>query len=34
VRADQIVELAVYCTGDWDTARREEHARAVRLLRP
>jgi hypothetical protein len=34
VRADQIVELAVYCTGDWDSARREEHARAIRLLRP
>lgn len=30
----QIAELAVYCTGDWDSARRAEHAREVRLLRP
>jgi hypothetical protein len=29
-----ITELAVYCTGDWDTARREEHATAVTLIRP
>jgi hypothetical protein len=29
-----IAELAVYCTGDWDTARVAEHAAAVRLIRP
>jgi hypothetical protein len=37
-RADVIDEsialLSVYCTGDWDTRRRAEHAREVRLLRP
>lgn len=34
VREGAIAELSVYCTGDWDRARRAEHARAVRLLRP
>jgi hypothetical protein len=29
-----ITQLSVYCTGDWDTARRAEHAAAVRLIRP
>jgi hypothetical protein len=29
-----ITELTVYCTGDWDTPRREEHATAVTLIRP
>jgi len=29
-----ITELSVYCTGDWDHAREEEHRRAVRLIRP
>ena len=29
-----ITDLSVYCTGDWDEAREEEHRRAVRLLRP
>ncbi len=29
-----IVELSIYCTGDWDAARQEEHAAAVRLIRP
>jgi hypothetical protein len=29
-----ITELSVYCTGDWDTARRSEHASAVTLIRP
>ena len=29
-----ITELSVYCTGDWDQAREEEHRRVVRLLRP
>lgn len=31
---DSITEIAVYCTGDWDSARQAEHQRAVRLLRP
>jgi len=30
----RIAELAVYCTGDWSTRRRQEHAKAVQLLRP
>ena len=29
-----IADLAVYCTGGWDGPRRDEHARAVELLRP
>lgn len=29
-----IAELSIYCTGDWNTARRAEHARMVKLLRP
>ena len=29
-----IVELAIYCTGDWDEACVREHAAAVRLTRP
>jgi hypothetical protein len=34
VRDGAIAELSVYCTGDWDEAREEEHRRTVRLLRP
>jgi hypothetical protein len=34
VDPDGITELAVYCTGDWDAARRSEHAAAVQLIRP
>jgi hypothetical protein len=38
IRADvvdgTIVELAVYCTGDWDEQKQREHARAVDLFRP
>jgi hypothetical protein len=38
IRADveggSIVELSIYCTGDWDAARQQEHAAAVRLIRP
>lgn len=34
VVGDSIVELAVYCTGDWDEARQREHAAAVHLIRP
>jgi hypothetical protein len=34
VRDGSIVELAVYCTGDWDAARVAEHRAAVQLIRP
>jgi hypothetical protein len=34
VRGGAIAELSVYCTGDWDSQRRAEHAREVPLLRP
>jgi hypothetical protein len=34
VVADSIVEMSVYCTGDWDEAKQREHAATVRLLRP
>ena len=34
LEGDAIVTLSVYCTGDWDTERRAQHAREVRLLRP
>jgi hypothetical protein len=34
VAPEGITELAVYCTGDWDGARRAEHAREVTLIRP
>ena len=34
VAGEAIAEIAVYCTGDWDSARQAEHRRAVRLLRP
>jgi hypothetical protein len=38
IRADvvgeRIVEMAVYCTGDWDERRQREHATAVTLIRP
>ena len=34
VVAGRIVELSIYCTGDWDEARQREHAAAVRLVRP
>ncbi len=37
IRADvagsTIVEFAVYCTGDWDEAQQQRHARDVTLLR-
>ncbi len=33
VVAGSIVELSIYCTGDWDEARQREHAEAVHLLR-
>ena len=31
---DSIVELSIFCTGDWDEARQREHAEAVQLIRP
>jgi hypothetical protein len=34
VQGEAITQLAVYCTGDWDSGRRAQHAREVRLLRP
>jgi hypothetical protein len=38
IRADveggSIVEMSIFCTGDWDAARQQEHAAAVRLIRP
>jgi hypothetical protein len=34
VVGDSIVELSIYCTGDWDEARQREHADAVHLIRP
>jgi len=30
----RITDISVYCTGDWDTRRVDEHRRTVRLLRP
>jgi hypothetical protein len=34
VGEDGITQLSVYCTGDWDEAREQEHRRTTRLLRP
>jgi hypothetical protein len=34
VGEDGITDLSVYCTGDWDDAREQEHRRTVHLLRP
>lgn len=34
LRGESIADLSVYCTGDWDAARRTEHAAAVTLARP
>lgn len=34
VADNQLAELIVYCTGDWDQARQAEHAAAVTLIRP
>lgn len=31
---DGITAMSVYCTGDWDSARRAEHAAEVKLIRP
>jgi hypothetical protein len=37
IRADvegaAIVELSIYCTGDWDEATQRRHATTVHLLR-
>ena len=29
-----ITQLSIYCTGDWSSAREEEHRSTVRLIRP
>lgn len=34
VIGDTIVDMSVYCTGDWDEERQLEHAATVRLIRP
>lgn len=34
VEDGRVVELAAYCTGDWDEARQREHAEKVTLTRP
>jgi len=34
VVGDTIVEMSIFCTGDWDEARQREHAQAVQLIRP
>lgn len=34
VGAEGISQISIYCTGDWDTARRAEHAEQVTLIRP
>ena len=34
VTDNSIMQLSVYCTGDWDEARQEEHRRTVELQRP
>ena len=34
VGPEGIIDMAVYCTGDWDPARIAEHAAAVELPRP
>ncbi len=34
VIGDTIVELSMYCTGDWDEAKQHEHIQAVQLIRP
>jgi hypothetical protein len=34
VGPEGVVDVAVYCTGDWDPARIAEHAAAVELIRP
>jgi hypothetical protein len=34
VVGDTIVELSIYCTGDWDEATQRKHEQAVQLIRP
>jgi hypothetical protein len=34
VEGDTIVDMSIYCTGDWDEAKQREHAASVRLIRP
>ena len=33
VAGDSIVELSIFCTGDWDEARQREHRETVHLIR-
>lgn len=34
VRGQSITRLAVYCTGDWDAGRQENHRAQVTLIEP
>jgi hypothetical protein len=34
VRDGSISDVSVYCTGDWDQTRQDQHGREVALLRP
>jgi hypothetical protein len=34
VKDDAIIDISVYCTGDWDEALVARHAKAVTLIRP
>lgn len=34
VDGDSIVEMSIYCTGDWDEAVQKQHASEVQLIRP
>jgi hypothetical protein len=34
VAADSIVEMSIYCTGDWDEAVQKQHGAEVQLIRP
>jgi hypothetical protein len=34
VRAEQIVELTIYCSGDWNAELRARHAAETQLIRP
>lgn len=34
VRDDQIVEVTIYCSGDWDEEARRRHAAETTLIRP
>ena len=34
VSEEGVTAVSIYCTGDWDAARRDEHAATVSLIRP